>query len=77
MAKSYLITGPLHVANKKPGDTVTGDELTDADFLVSIGYIEPIRQTRTKKSEDDGAGLVESTSESDVDSLTDTKQETR
>ena len=64
MAKSYLITGPLHVANKKPGDTVTGDELTDADFLVSIGYIEPIRQTRTKKSESGDTDAIESQADS-------------
>lgn len=48
MAKSYLITGPLHVANKKPGDTVTSDELTDAGHLLSIGYIQVVKASSTK-----------------------------
>lgn len=75
MAKSYVITGPLHVANKKPGDTVTSDELTDEAFLVSIGYITPVASASTKKAKSVEADAVESTSESNVDSFTDTKQE--
>ena len=68
MAKSYLITGPLHVANKKPGDTVTSDELTDAGHLLAIGYIEPVTAGSTKKPESSDAGVVESTSDSVVES---------
>jgi hypothetical protein len=68
MAKSYLITGPLHVANKKPGDTVTSDELTDAGHLLAIGYIKAVTASSTKKPESSDAGVVESTTDSVVES---------
>ncbi|MEI8285765.1 MAG: hypothetical protein WCG15_00560 [Actinomycetes bacterium] len=68
MAKSYLITGPLHVANKKPGDTVTSDELTDAGHLLSIGFIEVVKSGSAKKPESSDAGIVESKTDSVVES---------
>jgi hypothetical protein len=61
MAKSYLITGPLHVANKEPGDTVNSDELTDAAHLLAIGYITPISAKNAKRVVSGDAGVVEST----------------
>jgi hypothetical protein len=75
MAKSYLITGPLHVANRKPGDTVTSDELTDATHLLAIGYIAPIKASDTKKAESSDAGIVESTTDSVVESESVSSQE--
>lgn len=77
MTRVYQITGPLPVNGRKPGDTINRDELTDPDFLEAIGYITPVKKTSAKKAEDDGEGLVESTTDSNVDSTTDTKQETR
>ena len=68
MAKSYLITGPLHVANKKPGDTVTSDELTDATHLLAIGYIEPVKAGSAKKAESSDVSIVESTTDSTTES---------
>jgi hypothetical protein len=75
MAKSYLITGPLHVANKKPGDTVTSDELTDAGHLLAIGYIEAVSADTKKKPESSDAGVVESTTDSVVESESVSSQE--
>jgi hypothetical protein len=57
----------VHVANKKPGDTVTSDELTDAGHLLAIGYIEAVSAGSTKKPESSDAGVVESTSDSVVE----------
>lgn len=68
MAKSYLITGPLHVANKKPGDTVNSDELTDAGHLLAIGFIKAVSSSNTTNSESSDAGVVESLPDSTMES---------
>jgi len=68
MAKSYLITGPLHVANKKPGDTVNHDELTDASHLLSIGYITALSAKDAKAMLSGDVGIVESTTDSTTES---------
>lgn len=39
MSKSYKITAPVPVANKKPGDVVDASEVPDAAFLQSIGFL--------------------------------------
>ena len=75
MAKSYLITGPLHVAHKKPGDTVTSDELSDEAHLVKIGYITLVKSAGTKKADSAEAGVVESTTDSTLESGTVSSQE--
>jgi hypothetical protein len=35
----YKITGPLPVAHKNPGSVVSGDDLTDLEHLLAIGYV--------------------------------------
>ena len=78
MSQAYVIVGPLPVNGKRAGETVLRDDLTDPDFLLAIGYITPVDKTSAKKAENDRGDLVESTSESRVDSdPTDTQQETR
>jgi acetamidase/formamidase len=42
VALEYKITGPLHVNGRKPGDVVLASELTDAEHLVRIGWLEPV-----------------------------------
>jgi hypothetical protein len=38
----YTIVGPLHVNHQAPGSIIDAKDLTDADYLVSIGWLEPV-----------------------------------
>jgi len=40
---TYKIVGPLPVAGREPGSTVTDDDLADLDvtFLIEAGHIAP------------------------------------
>lgn len=67
----YVITGPLHVNHRKPGDIVKRDELSDPDHLEAIGFIT--RTTKMKSNASDG--VVESQTDStSVDSATTTRE---
>jgi hypothetical protein len=38
----YKIVGPLHVNHQAPGSIIDAADLTDADHLVKIGWLEPV-----------------------------------
>ena len=50
---TYKIVGPLPVAGKQPGETVTTDDLDgcDVNHLVEAGHIAPISKSTTKAAQ--------------------------
>ena len=47
----YKVSGPRSVAGKKPGETVSTDELAgcNIDALVTAGHLTPATPTKTPK----------------------------
>ena len=53
MATTYKIVGPLPVAGKQPGETVTTDDLTgcDVEHLIGAGHLAPTSKSTTKAAQ--------------------------
>jgi hypothetical protein len=51
--KTYKITGGFNVAGKQPGDTVTEEDLGDANIpvLIEAGCITPIKAAKADPEE--------------------------
>lgn len=51
---TYKITGPLPVAGREPGDTLSDEDLADlnVDWLVELGHISPTKAAKAATQED-------------------------
>ena len=50
---NYKIVGPLPVAGKQPGETVTTDDLDgcDVEHLIGAGHLAPTSKSTTKAAQ--------------------------
>ena len=71
MPRYSVITGPLAVNGKQPGETIDAAELTDEAHLTQIGWIE--KAPSTKQARKAGEGVVQSLVAEEADPTTSTE----